>query len=89
MEAFPRPVKACLWSYDIDALDLVRDKRIIIFQILNYGGVEASAWLFRNYSKDDISEVLRNSARSEWSKKSLNFWKIVLNVQPARNTRFA
>ena len=36
----PGNVIPCLWSYNIDDIDIMRDKEIIITQVLNYGEAE-------------------------------------------------
>lgn len=88
MALLPREVKTCLWSYDTEALDVRRDKERIIFSVLNYGGERAARWLFKTYPRGDIARTLERTPRSEWSKKSLNFWSTVFDVRPAHLTRF-
>jgi len=78
----PPSIYPFLWSYDIDKLDLLRDKKIIITNVLNLGTVQATKWLFEVYSKEDIKEALVNPLPGEWSKKSLNFWGLVLGAKP-------
>ncbi len=40
MTAFPQ-LCACLWSYDVDQLDVECDRELIIRSVLNYGTLEA------------------------------------------------
>ena len=89
MQLLPPEVRASLWSYDTAALDLVRDENRIIFNVLNYGTYEAVRWLFETYSRGDITNTVRCTTRSEWSKKSLNLWSLILNVEPEREFRFS
>ncbi|KKW45840.1 hypothetical protein A3C21_02885 [Candidatus Kaiserbacteria bacterium RIFCSPHIGHO2_02_FULL_59_21] len=89
MATVPSAVRASLWSYDIASLDLARDKNRIIFNVLNYGADEAVRWLFKTYSRTDIANVIRRTPRSEWSKKSLNFWSLVLKAKPERESRLS
>jgi hypothetical protein len=42
----PEFVRPFLWSYRIDKIDLNRDKRRIILNILNLGTKPATDWLF-------------------------------------------
>lgn len=84
----PTAVKASLWSYDTKKLDLVRDKNRIIKQTLNHGSLEAIQWLKATYSQSQIVEVFQESSSSEWTKKSLNYWSLILGTKPKRTGRF-
>ena len=84
----PQAVKVCLWSYDTTALDRDVHKQLIIVQVLNYGTFEAVEWLRETYSTDEIKNALAQSMRSEWSKKSLNFWSGFFQTSPSRESRF-
>jgi hypothetical protein len=84
----PQFIKPFLWSYDTNALDLVRDKRRIITNILNLGTSQATDWLFGVYTKDDIKSCIVNPLPGEWNKKSFNFWSLIFDVQPGKTTRF-
>ncbi len=78
----PKYVRPFLWSYNIDKLDLQRDKKRIITNILNLGTTKATDWLFKVYSKQDIKDAIINPLPGEWNKKSLNFWSLILEVTP-------
>ncbi len=78
----PDYVQPYLWSYDIKALDLREHKKTIIFQILNFGSKEATDWLFSTYSKEEIAKVANNVPQTEWNKKSLRLWSVVLGINP-------
>jgi hypothetical protein len=87
---FPQSVKACLWSYDIDKIDLsVADHRVRIIQnVLNYGTSEAVSWLRQNFPEQEIAQVIEKSSSSDWNKKSLSLWSLIFNVYPMRDGRF-
>lgn len=78
-----------LWSYDLSQMDIERDKRVIVQQILDYGTKPATDWLRRTYSVDDIRAGIENSASGDWSKKSLALWELVYEARPSRQARFA
>lgn len=86
---FPSAVKTSLWSFDTEKLDLVRDKNRIIKQTLNHGSLEAITWLKANYSQSDLVAVFEGSSEGEWTKKSLNYWSILLGTKPKRTGRFS
>ncbi len=89
ISSLPTAVKASLWSYDTEKLDLVRDKNRIIKQTLNHGSLDAITWLKTNYSQSDIAEVFEGSSTGEWTKKSLNYWSLMLGIKPKRMGRFS
>jgi len=57
--------------------------------VLNLGTQEATDWLFSVYPKSEIREIVAGSLAGEWSKKSLNYWRLVLDITtPIRTERF-
>ena len=82
----PDFVAPFLWSYDIDALDIERDKKRIITNVLNLGTERATDWLFSVYTRQDIADCLAQPLPGEWSKKSLSFWAFILGITPPNST---
>lgn len=80
--SIPDFVRGALWSYDINRMDLERDKVRIITNVLNYGTKSATDWLRATYSADDIASVVTHPRSGEWNKKSLNFWSLIYQVTP-------
>jgi hypothetical protein len=76
--------KPFLWSYDIEKLDIERDKRRIITNVLNLGTQKACDSLFDIYSKEDIRKEIANPLPGEWNNKSLNYWSIIFNIEPKK-----
>lgn len=77
---FPPEVACCFWSYDPEQLDLARDRKEIVTQVLNYGGWESVKWIRGVYSDADLKEVFRKPARGRWFKETLNFWLLELGL---------
>lgn len=82
----PKFIQPFLWSYDLDALDISRDKKRIITNVLNLGTSEATNWLFDTYTKEDIKSCLINPLPGEWNNKSMTFWSLLFNVRPSDTT---
>lgn len=78
----PSSVKAVLWSYDLDAIEMQKDKRIIISQVLNFGTEDAIKWLFKKYGFADIEQIANTIPLLQWNTKSLALWKIVMTINP-------
>ena len=77
---FPSDVASCFWSFDPGQLDLARDKKEIITQVFNYGNWEAVKWVRRNYSDDELREVISSPFRGRWFKQALRFWMMELHI---------
>jgi hypothetical protein len=68
-------------------IDLVKDKKRIITNILNFGTKKAVDWLFSEYTKSDLEEAVVRPLPGEWNKKSINFWSIIFEVSPLDTSR--
>ena len=80
-------IKPFLWSYDMSKIDLVKDKKRIITNILNFGTKKAVDWLFGKYAKSDLEEAIIRPLPGEWNKKSIHFWSIIFEVSPLDTSR--
>lgn len=80
----PKFVQPFLWSYDIGEMNLTRDKRRIITNVLNLGTKEATDWLFKIYTKEDIKDCLIHPLPGEWNNKSVVFWSFLMDIKPGQ-----
>lgn len=83
----PKFVEPCLWSYDIEKLDIDGGKELIITQVLNYGDERRIKWLYSVYTEEDIKEVVKNPGRGLWFEKVLNFWEKMLDIRIPKKVR--
>lgn len=70
----PSYLQSSLWSYDLSTLDLHKDARLIITQVLNYGDERQLRWLFATYDAETIREVLLRPSRGVWIREKLRKW---------------
>lgn len=84
MVQLPESVKATLWSYDLNEIDLQKHKRLIISQVLNFGSLDAISWLFSNYSSGEIKEAALSLPLGSWDEKSLNIWMLYFNLNKSQ-----
>jgi len=68
------------WETDLSKINVEKNKQYIIERILELGDMDAVQWLFSNFSLGEIKKTLEKS--KSISKKSLNFWSIILEDQP-------
>jgi hypothetical protein len=78
----PQSVKSTLWSYDTDKIDLVLHKKLVVSQVLNLGNHYATNWLFGYYGKAEVARIAESIPTGQWNKKSLNYWKLLLDIEP-------
>jgi len=83
----PSFVQPFLWSYDTSVLDLARNKRRIITNVLNLGTKKATDWLFSVYTREDIRDCLLHPLSGEWNNKSLSFWSLLLDITHGETKR--
>ena len=79
-----RIFKPFLWSYDVTKMDLKKDKKRIITNILNWGTKETTDLIFQIYTGEEIKGVIKEPLPGEWNDKSLNYWSIIFNLKPKK-----
>ena len=81
----PPAVRACLWSYDVDKidLDLADHRQRLVENILRRGTMAAIDWLLLNFNNEEIAHIIKHSRNSAWDKKSLALWSLVFKVRPS------
>ena len=80
MKDIAEHLRPFFWETDLSKINIEENKQYIIERILELGDKDAVQWLFSNFSQDEIKKTLKESRRI--SKKSLNFWSIILEDQP-------
>ena len=83
----PQFIKPYLWSYDINKIDIEKDKKLLVSAVLNWGDERSIKWLFKCYGKKKVIMISNSTPKGQWDKKSLNFWSLILNIKP--KNRFA
>lgn len=73
----PKKLQPVLWSVNVNSLDLKKDSYYIIHQILAYGDFESISWLFKNYSKEEIIHVFKQSFK-DYRKPRFYFVKNII-----------
>ena len=77
----PPKMRWLFWSYDINSLDLEKDRDYIISQVLNYGTWDDVRWLLKTYSEEEIKKIVKKPQRGLWFEKVLNFWTTIFNIR--------
>ena len=76
------PSQAILWSKSLKKLDLEKDKIYLVHQILAFGSLKEIPWLFKKFTKREISNIFLNYPQKVYTPASFNFVrKIVLGLK--------
>jgi hypothetical protein len=71
--------KKYFWDVDIEKLDIDNHKFYIIERLLNFGNEKTLIWLFRNYTKEEIKEVVKKSR--SLTIKTARCWQNYFNLK--------
>lgn len=84
--SLPKYLAPYLASYDLEMLDLKKNKEIIITEILNKGDSQALKWLIKNYPEKDIKNTISNPINGSWFKSVLKYWLRIftINLSPSQ-----
>ena len=61
----PNSFKHLLWSYDFAKLDLNKDKKVIITNVINYGDLAQWKWIRDFYGLTSLRKTLMNTTITE------------------------
>ena len=76
MKTLPDFLQPFFWDTEFSQINIDKNRPYIIERILDFGDLSAVSWLFSNYTKIEIKEVLGKSRKV--SAKSRNFWQLIL-----------
>lgn len=72
----PQQFKVLFWDCKFNQVDIDRHKQFIIERLLEKGNMDAVKWVFNNFRKQAIFNIVQTSQNI--SSKTKNFWDIVL-----------
>ena len=78
MKKLPESLKKYFWDVEFEKIALEKRRVYVLRRILEYGDEEAVSWMWKNFKKSEIKNVLSNYRG--YSQKSANFWALLLNV---------
>ncbi len=83
----PKHLKPLFWSYRFETLDLEKDKRLIVKQILNYGTIEDWKWLVFVYGEEKVKSIIEKLYESEFRLKALKLVELIFKTKPIYASR--
>jgi hypothetical protein len=79
-KTLPVDLRPLLWSYNLDEIDLEKDKKTIIINVINYGRLKHWQWLKRTYGTERVREVLSKIRATEIKPRTRRLASIVFNI---------
>ncbi|MDD5147517.1 MAG: hypothetical protein PHV63_03175 [Candidatus Daviesbacteria bacterium] len=78
MKKLPGFLKKYFWDVKFDSIDPKKSAQYVITRLIDCGNDKAIRWLFENFPKDLIKEVV--TTRRGLSPRTANFWALVLGI---------
>ena len=78
MKKLPRFLEKYFWDVESEKIDLEQSRVYVLKRILEYGDEKAVAWMWKNFEKLEIKNVLVNFRG--YSQKAANYWALILDV---------
>lgn len=70
--------KNLFWDVDLKDDEFQKNTFFIIGRILEYGDENDVRWMFKNFKRPQIKQVL--SKKKDLSQKSANYWALILGL---------
>ncbi len=71
-------LKVLLWDSDINKASLKKSRKTIVERVLKYGRMDDIRWLLRQYSDDEIIDIVRRS--SNLDRRTANYWALRYHI---------
>jgi hypothetical protein len=68
------------WGYNFDSINLLKDKRIIIVNSLNYGSLDHWRELVKIYGRENLKKSIELIPKSEFRKQVIKIIKLLFKI---------
>lgn len=79
----PVDLRPLFWSYDFDAMDTEKNKRIIIINVINYGTWLQWKWLANIYGKEELRNIIQTIVTTELRPGAAKLLSLLLSLESA------
>lgn len=79
MRKLPIFLKKYFWDVKFENIDLEKRRIYVLRRILDYGDETAVSWMWKNFTKSEIKNILYNYRGL--SLKSANFWAVIVDAK--------
>ncbi len=79
--ALPADFKQLFWSENFENLELEKDKKKIIVNLINYGDLDHWRWLVKSYGQAEVRDLLSSITVTELRERVRPLAKILFKVE--------
>jgi len=72
--------RSLFWDVNVETIDIEKHANYIIERFLEYGTLDGVRWLRKFYGDERIRQFLLTKRFRIRSKKTLNYWRLILNI---------
>jgi hypothetical protein len=80
-DSLPKDFASLFWDVDAGVLDIHAHWQYILGRILELGTTESVRWAVETYGKSKIREFVLGRGLRVLSRKTVNYWALVLGLQ--------
>ena len=77
----PATLHPLFWDCRPESLDSDAHAPLVLERVLEYGSLASVRWALEAYGPDRIREFLRTRGARTLSRKTLSFWKVLLDLE--------
>src|SRR5580692_6206567 len=79
-ERLPEDFRPLFWSYQFENLDLAKDEKTVIVQLMNYGTLAHWHWLTGQYGVPEIRRVLESIQETEINPRTRSLASLLFSI---------
>lgn len=76
----PESIKQLLWSYDLSMFDIVKNKKRVVINVVNYGNLNNWCWLIDQYSLDEVKKIIIETPNTEFRPQALSLARLIFGI---------
>lgn len=85
--ALPDNFRSFFWAYRFENLDLQKDEKTIIIQLVNYGSLTHWRWLVGKYGVEKIRQVLQSLPETEIKPRTRPLASLLFSIPTLNHAR--
>lgn len=82
VQPLPKRLGPLFPEYEISKINAGRDKTLVISRVLENGGLDEIKWVFKRYSRGELSNFIEEDGGRLLGARSLRLWSLVLGTHP-------
>ncbi|MEX2405619.1 MAG: hypothetical protein WD579_03400 [Candidatus Paceibacterota bacterium] len=86
-QTLPERLRPLFWSYVFESINIQKNKRLIIKQVLNYGTLTDWKWMVSTYGREEVQRVVSSLAESELKPPTKLLAEVMFNTTPRHALR--